>query len=80
MIHEADEIEPVKISISWIYFISRTKLGLQDKEVGRLTIKQFRELYQAYKDTFDLELSLFWSKSSYSELKKKAEASEEWFN
>ena len=52
---------------------------LSDKESGRLTLGQFRNLYQNYKDTFDLELYLLLSRTTYADLKKKQEQSEEWF-
>ena len=52
---------------------------LGDKESGRLTLRQFRNLYQVYKDTFDLELILTASRTTYEALKKKAESDEEWF-
>ena len=49
---------------------------LDKKETGRLTLRQFLDLYQAYKDTFDTELIL--AHKTYSDLKKQQEASEEW--
>jgi hypothetical protein len=52
---------------------------LDGKESGRLTFRQFRNLYREYKDTFDLELLLLLSRTTYADLKKKAEKSEEWF-
>lgn len=51
---------------------------LDKKETGRLTIRQFLDLYQAYKDTFDTELMLMLSHKTYLDLKKQQEASEEW--
>ena len=53
---------------------------LNNKESGRLTFRQFRNLYQEYKNTFDLELYLTASHTTYADLKKKAENDEEWFN
>ena len=78
MIHEDDEIEPEPLNFSWIYYISRAKLKLTDKESGRLTLKQFRNLYQAYKDTFDVELVLTLSRKTYASLKKQQEEADEW--
>lgn len=80
MIHEdEDEIDNDPIDFSWIYFICRTRLNLTDKESGRITFRQFLGLYQAYKDTFDLELLLRANKITYQDLKAKSEKAEEWF-
>lgn len=65
---------------SWIYYIARAKLNLNDKEVGRLTFGQFNGLYKAYKETFDLELMLTLSRTTYAKLKAKADESEEWLH
>lgn len=51
---------------------------LTDKESGRLTFRQFCNLYQAYKDTFDTELYLTLSRKTYSMLKQEADKAEEW--
>ena len=68
------------INFSWYYFMGRTRLGLSsDKEVGRLTLRRFRGLYQAYKETFDIETQLRVSGSTYAKLEAKAESDEEWF-
>lgn len=48
------------------------------KEVGRLTIKQFIDMYQDYKDTFDFELMLTLSRNTYASIKKKQEKSMNW--
>jgi hypothetical protein len=53
---------------------------LDDKKSGRLTFRQFRNLYQEYKDTFDLELYLRASRTTYADLKKKADKDEDWFD
>ena len=53
---------------------------LDDKKSGRLTFRQFKKLYQEYKNTFDLELLLTASRTTYEELKKKADKAEEWFD
>ena len=68
------------INFSWYYFIGRARLGLSsDKEVGRLTPRRFRALFQAYKDTFDRETKLRASGSTYAELEAQAMSDEEWF-
>ncbi len=55
-------------------------MGLSsDKEVGRLTLRRFHELYQAYKDTFDIETQLRASGSTYAKLKEQSMSDEEWF-
>lgn len=51
---------------------------LNDKESGRITYRQFANLYQAYKDNFDYELYLTLSRKTYGQIKKEAEESEEW--
>ena len=51
---------------------------MTDKEAGRLTYKQFKSLYQAYKDTFDIELLLTLNRKTYNEIDKKAETADEW--
>lgn len=59
--------------------MGRTRLGLSsDKEVGRLTIKRFRSLYQAYKDTFDIETQLRANGTTYAKLEAQAMSDEEW--
>ena len=52
---------------------------LDDKKSGRLTFRQFINLYQEYKNTFDLELYLTVSRTTYADLKKKADKDEDWF-
>lgn len=59
--------------------MGRTRLGLSsDKEVGRLTLRRFRGLYQAYKDTFDIETQLRLSGSTYAKLEAQSMSDEEW--
>lgn len=68
------------INFAWYYFIGRTRLGLSsDKEVGRLTLIRFRALYQAYKDTFDIETQLRAGGSTYAKLEAQSMSEEEWF-
>lgn len=60
--------------------MGRTRLGLSsDKEVGRLTFRRFLALYQAYKDTFDIEAQLRESGMTYAKPKAQSESDEEWF-
>lgn len=40
-------------------------------------MKQFNKMYQAYKDTFDIELMLTLSRTTYAEIKRKQEQAEE---
>lgn len=68
------------INFAWYYLIGRTRLGLSsDREVGRLTLRRFRALYQAYKDTFDIETQLRASGSTYAKLEAQSMSDEEWF-
>lgn len=68
------------INFAWYYFIGRTRLGLSsDKEVGRLTLRRFRALYQAYKDTFDIETRMMAGGSTYAKLEAQSMSDEEWF-
>lgn len=54
-------------------------MGLSsDKEVGRLTLRRFRALYQAYKDTFDIETQLRVSGTTYAKLEAQSVSDEEW--
>lgn len=68
------------INFAWYYFIGRTRLGLSsDREVGRLTLRRFRALYKAYKDTFDIETKLRASGTTYAKLEAQSMSDEEWF-
>lgn len=79
MIHEGDEEEDTApVSFSWITYISTAKLGLTLKESGRLTYGQFKDLYRAYQNTFDVEMILFHTRTTYEALRNKAEESDEW--
>ena len=53
--------------------------GLTDKEVGRLTVTTFNKLYKHYKDTFDLELMLTQSRTTYAKAYELQQQEEEWF-
>lgn len=47
------------------------KIGYSYKEAGRLTIKQWAESYQAYKDIFDKEMMMINSRTTYAELHRE---------
>jgi hypothetical protein len=49
------------------------KLGFSEKEVGRMTPGKFRKLYRAYKQNFDLEMTLQAKKVRYMDLQKSEE-------
>lgn len=55
-----------------------TRLGFSYKEAGRLTLRKFSKFYENYKTTFDLELRLTASNTTYAELRAKQLESEEW--
>ena len=52
---------------------------MSDKEVWRLTIRQFLNLYQAYKDQFDVELRLTLSRTTFKQAEAESMKAEEWF-
>ena len=78
MIPDDEDVDPV-IDFSWFYFIGKSKLGLTFRETGRLTLTLFNKLYQHYKNSFDLELRLKYTGTTYEEAYKKAEKAQEWF-
>lgn len=55
-----------------------TRLGFTFKESGRLTLREWSNYYQHYKDNFDLELLLKTSNTTYAKLRAKQLESEEW--
>ena len=68
------------IDFTWFYFIGRTRLGLSFREVGRLTLNLFLRLYKHYKDTFDAELMLQKSGTTYAKAEAEAYRKEtSWF-
>lgn len=67
------------MDFEWFRFIGRAKLRYTNKEVMRLTLRQFKKEYQIYKDDFDLELMLRLSRTTYEKAKEKAQQAEEWF-
>ncbi len=44
-----------------------------------MELRRFRALYQAYKDTFDIETQLRASGSTYAKLEAQSMSEEEWF-
>lgn len=68
------------IDFSWILFIGRARLGLtSDREVMRLTLKDFMARYTAYQNVFDVENMLRANNTTYAAMKRKQEQEEEWF-
>lgn len=68
------------IDFAWILFIGRARLGLaSDREVMRLTLKDFMARYQAYQDVFDVENMLRANNATYAAMRAKQEQEEEWF-
>lgn len=68
------------IDFAWILFIGRARLGLgSDREVMRLTLKDFMSRYRAYQQVFDTENMLRVNNTTYEAMKRKQEQEEEWF-
>lgn len=68
------------IDFAWILFIGRARLGLSsDREVLRLTLKDFLARYEAYQQVFDTETMLRANKTTYAAAKAKQAKEEEWF-
>jgi hypothetical protein len=53
-------------------------MGLTFRETGRLTVRKFYHLYDAYKQNFDLELSLLLSRKLYRQIDEESIDSEDW--
>ena len=66
------------INFSWFRFIGRKKLGYTNRETMRLTLREFNQEYQIYKDDFDYELCLRLTRTTYEQAKQKARQAEEW--
>ncbi|WP_407461638.1 hypothetical protein [Methanobrevibacter sp.] len=60
-------------------YIGRAKLNLSEKEVWRLTIREFLNLYQAYKDQFDTELMLRLNRMTFRQAEAESMRQQEWF-
>lgn len=68
------------IDFSWFLFVGRARLGISsDREVMRLTLKDFMARYQAYQNVFDTENLLRANNTTYAAMKRKQEQEEEWF-
>ena len=52
-------------------FIGVKKLGFTEKEIGHMTYRKWALLYKAYKDNFDLELTMQNKGVKYSDLEKE---------
>ena len=48
------------------------KMGFSEKEVGRMTIKKWKQMYDAYKLVFDYENSLIRNGERYSNVDVEA--------
>ena len=46
-------------------------MGFTEKQVGRMSITKFYKIYEAYKNTFDLEIRLKNNNATYAELNKE---------
>jgi hypothetical protein len=62
-----------------VKYIGRAKLSLSEKEVWRLTIREFLNLYQAYKDQFDVELCLTLNRKTFRQVEAESLRQQEWF-
>lgn len=47
------------------------KLGYTEKEVGRMTFRKWKLLYKSYQKTFDNELMLTLSRTTYEQATKE---------
>lgn len=55
-------------------------MGLaSDREVMRLTLRDFMARYAAYQQVFDVENMLAANRTTYAALRRKQEQAEEWF-
>jgi hypothetical protein len=61
----------IKIDFAWILFIGMNKLGFTEKQVGHMTWGKFSRLYNAYKRSFDNELTMKIKGIMYSDLDKE---------
>ena len=52
---------------------------MKAREVGHLTVTTFNKFYKHYKNTWDIEMRLFKSNTTYAELYVKSQKEEEWF-
>lgn len=47
------------------------KFRYTEKQVGHMTLKKWNQLYQAYKDNFDLELTLTVKMQRFNDIEKE---------
>jgi len=52
------------------------RMGFSEKETGRMTLRKFSLLYEIYKKTFDLEMTMQTKGIRYEELFKEATISD----
>lgn len=73
------DTEPT-IDFGWFLFVGRARLGLSsDREVMRLTVRDFMARYGAYQRVFDTENMLRANNTTYAAVQAKQEQDEEWF-
>jgi hypothetical protein len=44
------------------------KMGFTERQIGHMTMKKYSKLLKAYKDIFDIEMTLTTNKIKYSEI------------
>ena len=72
--------EDPAIDFAWILFVGRARLGLSsDREVMKLTLRDFMARYRAYQRVFDTENMLRANNTTYAAVQAKQEQEEEWF-
>nr|DAK01711.1 MAG TPA: hypothetical protein [Caudoviricetes sp.] len=57
-------------------YVGVSLLGFSEKEVGRMTLRKWRNLYQHYKDHYDFTLK----KVSYAQADEIIARGDEWFD
>jgi hypothetical protein len=50
------------------------KLGFSEKEVGRMTLGKFKKLYGAYKQNFDIEMTMNIKRIRYKDIEQSEES------
>lgn len=53
-------------------------MGFSEKEVGRMTLRKFNQLYGHYKNNFDMQMMMTRAGVTYSKLAEKEIENEEW--
>lgn len=54
-------------------------MGFMTKEIGRMTLTLFNKYYDHYKTTFDFELMLYKTGTTYRKAYEKTQESDKWF-